>query len=85
MTTSYEIEPKKSKILHALEDKDTSAQFTDPLENEMILNMGPQHPATHGVLRLLIKLDGETVAAVVPELGYLHRGYEKLAENCSYH
>ena len=51
----------------------------------MILNMGPQHPATHGVLRLLIKLDGETVAAVVPELGYLHRGYEKLAENCSYH
>jgi NADH-quinone oxidoreductase subunit D len=85
MSTAYEIEPKKSKILHALEDKDTSAQFTDPLENEMILNMGPQHPATHGVLRLLIKLDGETVAAVVPELGYLHRGYEKLAENCSYH
>ena len=85
MSTGYEIETKKSKILHALEDKDTSAQFTDPLENEMILNMGPQHPATHGVLRLLIKLDGETVAAVVPELGYLHRGYEKLAENCSYH
>ncbi len=85
MSTGYEIETKKSKILRALEDKDTSAQFTDPLENEMILNMGPQHPATHGVLRLLIKLDGETVAAVVPELGYLHRGYEKLAENCSYH
>src|SRR5208283_1454129 len=85
MSTGHEIETKKSKILLALEDKDTSAQFTDPLENEMILNMGPQHPATHGVLRLLIKLDGETVAAVVPELGYLHRGYEKLAENCSYH
>lgn len=85
MNTLYEIEPKKSKILQALEDKDTSVQFTDPLENEMILNMGPQHPATHGVLRLLIKLDGETVVASVPELGYLHRGYEKLAENCSYH
>ena len=85
MSTLYEIEPKKSKILQALEDKDTSVQFTDPLENEMILNMGPQHPATHGVLRLLIKLDGETVVASVPELGYLHRGYEKLAENCSYH
>jgi NADH-quinone oxidoreductase subunit D len=51
----------------------------------MVLNMGPQHPATHGVLRLLIKLDGETVLASVPDLGFLHRGYEKLAENCSYH
>ncbi len=85
MNSVYDVEPKKSKILQALEDKDTSAQFSDTLENEMILNMGPQHPATHGVLRLLIKLDGETVVACVPELGYLHRGYEKLAENCSYH
>ncbi|HEY4612650.1 MAG TPA: NADH-quinone oxidoreductase subunit D, partial [Bacteroidota bacterium] len=51
----------------------------------MILNMGPQHPATHGVLRLLVRLDGETVIGCVPELGYLHRGYEKLAENCTFH
>jgi len=51
----------------------------------MILNMGPQHPATHGVLRLVLRLDGETVIACVPELGYLHRGYEKLAENMSYY
>jgi NADH-quinone oxidoreductase subunit D len=51
----------------------------------MVLNMGPQHPATHGVLRLLIKLDGETVLAAVPDLGYLHRGYEKIAENSTYH
>jgi NADH-quinone oxidoreductase subunit D len=85
MNPVYDVEPKKSKILQALEDKDTRAQCTDPLENEMIINMGPQHPATHGVLRLLIKLDGETVVTSVPELGYLHRGYEKLAENCSYH
>jgi NADH-quinone oxidoreductase subunit D len=77
--------PKKSKILQALEDQNTSVQFDDPLENDMILNMGPQHPATHGVLRLLVRLDGETVLACVPEIGYLHRGYEKLAENCSYH
>ncbi len=76
---------RKAKILQALEDQNTSVQFDDPLENDMILNMGPQHPATHGVLRLLIRLDGETVLAVVPELGYLHRGYEKLAENCTYH
>jgi len=71
-------------MLKALEDQDTTVAF-DPLENTMILNMGPQHPATHGVLRLLIKLDGETVLATVPELGYLHRGYEKIAENATYH
>ena len=76
---------RKSKILQALENEHTTVSFNDPLESEMILNMGPQHPATHGVLRLLIKLDGETVLAAVPELGYLHRGYEKLAEHCSYH
>jgi NADH-quinone oxidoreductase subunit D len=71
-------------MLKALEDQDTTVAF-DPLENTMILNMGPQHPATHGVLRLLVKLDGETVLASVPELGYLHRGYEKIAENGTYH
>jgi NADH-quinone oxidoreductase subunit D len=76
---------RKTKILEALENEHTIVSFNDPLESEMILNMGPQHPATHGVLRLLIKLDGETVLASVPELGYLHRGYEKLAENCSFH
>src|SRR5207247_1800182 len=44
-----------------------------------------QHPATHGVLRLLIRLDGETIVSIVPDMGYLHRGYEKIAENCTYH
>jgi len=83
-TNADEVTPR-SRILQALEDQDTSASFLDPLESEMILNMGPQHPATHGVLRLLVKLDGETVVGCVPELGYLHRGYEKLAENCTYH
>ncbi|MBK9331558.1 MAG: NADH dehydrogenase (quinone) subunit D [Ignavibacteria bacterium] len=76
---------KKSKILEALESEDLSIQFTDALDNEMVLNMGPQHPATHGVLRLLVSLDGETVKKCIPELGYLHRGYEKLAEACTYH
>ena len=74
-----------SQILKALEDEDTSVLREDPLESEMVLNMGPQHPATHGVLRILLRLDGETIIKAVPELGYLHRGYEKLAENCSYH
>ena len=75
----------RQKILTALENQHTTVTFDDPLENEMILNMGPQHPATHGVLRLLLRLDGETIVAAVPDLGYLHRGYEKLAENMTYH
>jgi NADH-quinone oxidoreductase subunit D len=46
----------------------------------MLINIGPQHPATHGVLRLVIELDGETVVRVVPHIGYLHSGFEKLGE-----
>jgi NADH-quinone oxidoreductase subunit D len=75
----------QSKILRALETEDVRAYFDDALENQLVLNMGPQHPATHGVLRLLISLDGETVVNTVPDVGYLHRGYEKLAENMTYH
>jgi len=48
------------------------------------INMGPSHPATHGVLRVVLQLDGETVVKAVPHLGYLHRGMEKLAENRTY-
>jgi len=73
------------KILDTLLGADSDITVEDALENEMILNMGPQHPATHGVLRVLLRLDGETVIASVPELGYLHRGYEKMAENMSYY
>src|ERR1043166_5911587 len=46
----------------------------------MLINIGPQHPATHGVLRLVVELDGETVVRVIPHLGYLHSGFEKLGE-----
>ncbi len=46
----------------------------------MIVNIGPQHPATHGVLRLVVELDGETVRRVIPHVGYLHSGFEKLGE-----
>ncbi|GMV53858.1 MAG: NADH dehydrogenase (quinone) subunit D [Chlorobi bacterium] len=76
---------RHSKILREIQDKDTVVMFEDPLENDMVLNMGPQHPATHGVLRVLIRLEGETVVKCVPELGYLHRGYEKIAESSTYH
>ena len=51
---------------------------------EMIINMGPQHPSTHGVLRLLLRLDGETVVDANPIIGYLHRGIEKISENKTY-
>jgi NADH-quinone oxidoreductase subunit D len=76
---------RQEKIYHELMDGNTSVKFEDAIENEMVLNMGPQHPATHGVLRVLLRLDGETIVKCVPELGYLHRGYEKLAENVTYH
>lgn len=76
---------KRSQILNALISKDVELFLEDPLEHDMVLNMGPQHPATHGVMRLLLRLDGETVVKVVPDIGYLHRGYEKLAENMTYY
>ncbi|MEE9238816.1 MAG: NADH dehydrogenase (quinone) subunit D [Thermodesulfobacteriota bacterium] len=50
----------------------------------MMLNMGPQHPATHGVLRIVLHLDGEMVVKAVPYIGYLHRGIEKLCEHITY-
>lgn len=50
----------------------------------MTVNMGPQHPATHGVLRVLLELDGETIVTSVPHIGYLHRGIEKIFENRTY-
>ncbi|WML41637.1 NADH-quinone oxidoreductase subunit D [Neobacillus sp. OS1-2] len=51
---------------------------------EMLLNVGPQHPSTHGVFRLVIKIDGEIITEATPVIGYLHRGTEKLAENLQY-
>ena len=46
----------------------------------MILNMGPQHPSTHGVLRLLLEIDGETIVRIMPDIGFLHTGIEKTCE-----
>src|SRR5262245_48325747 len=57
----------------------------DDLDPEIVtINMGPSHPSTHGVLRLVLRLDGERVVTCTPHLGYLHRGMEKIAENKTY-
>ncbi|HEY1018635.1 MAG TPA: NADH-quinone oxidoreductase subunit D [Sediminibacterium sp.] len=61
--------------------KDTTA---DGPEGELVINMGPQHPATHGVLHLVITLDGETIKKIEPHLGYIHRSIEKMTESLTY-
>jgi NADH-quinone oxidoreductase subunit D len=61
-----------------------SDQFDEVPGEKMILNMGPSHPATHGVLRVVLELDGEIITRAVPDIGYLHRGDEKIAENMTY-
>ncbi|MHB0885380.1 MAG: NADH-quinone oxidoreductase subunit D [Bacillota bacterium] len=53
-------------------------------EDEILVNMGPQHPSTHGVLRVVLKLNGETIVDAYPDIGYLHRGVEKIAEGWTY-
>ncbi len=64
-------------------------EITTPIHRKktdtLVLNMGPQHPSTHGVLRLILEVDGETVIQCVPEIGFLHRGFEKIAENKRFH
>jgi len=52
--------------------------------NELVINMGPQHPATHGVLRVILRLDGEKVLGLECVIGYLHRGVEKIGEHRTY-
>jgi len=69
----------------------TAAQSLPPAEElqdmqgeKMVLNMGPSHPSTHGVLRIVLELDGEIITKAIPDVGYLHRGDEKIAENMTY-
>src|ERR1700735_323844 len=63
---------------------ETDSSGKGHLGQNLILNMGPSHPSTHGVLRILLELDGEIVTKAVPDIGYLHRGDEKIAENMTY-
>ena len=59
-------------------------ELSDVQCEKMVLNMGPSHPATHGVLRLKLEMDGEVITKADPDIGYLHRGDEKIAENMTY-
>ena len=79
-----------------LEDQRTSVYRVDPEHpeseslptlrtEELLLNMGPQHPSTHGVLKVILELEGERIVKSTPVMGYLHRGVEKLAEDGTYH
>ncbi len=78
----FETPDTAGKAAQALE---AYQQTTDDLVGEKLtLNMGPSHPATHGVLRLILELDGEVITKAEPDIGYLHRGDEKIAENMHY-
>lgn len=83
MKTEYQAPDTAAKAMAGLEE-DYQAEAEDILGEKMVLNMGPSHPATHGVLRLVLELDGEIVTKCDPDVGYLHRGDEKIAENMHY-
>ena len=67
-----------------LEIADDAVQANDEQEFLWTLNFGPQHPATHTTLRIILTIDGETVVKAVPDIGYLHSGFEKLGEDLDY-
>ena len=89
MTTGTELPPPNQlpevhldpQMLRQLAEAQVNVELDT---GDMILNLGPQHPATHGTLRLVVRLDGERVIAADPVIGYMHRGYEKLTEFRTY-
>ena len=77
--------------VHDIQFKEPAARAASAAEElqdvqgeKMILNMGPSHPSTHGVLRIILEMDGEIITKAIPDVGYLHRGDEKIAENMTY-
>ena len=72
------------EVPDTLSKAQTHGETSDILGEKMIINMGPSHPATHGVLRLVLEMDGEVITRATPDVGYLHRGDEKIAENMHY-
>src|SRR4030081_947089 len=82
--TVREIESPDPTTRVAAADAALREPADDDSGERMVLNMGPSHPATHGVLRLILELDGEIITKATPDVGYLHRGDEKIAENMQY-
>jgi NADH-quinone oxidoreductase subunit D len=82
MATVHDIEFREPGARAA--DAAASSELRDLEGEKMVLNMGPSHPSTHGVLRIVLELDGEIITRAMPDIGYLHRGDEKIAENMTY-
>ena len=82
VTREYEAPDTAAKAARHLESVEEAT--TDIVGEKLVLNMGPSHPATHGVLRLVLELDGEIITKADPDVGFLHRGDEKIAENMHY-
>ncbi len=91
--SSFPFLPKMDEPVAAANDNDVPEEEKKAFRSgvastrrteELLLNMGPQHPSTHGVLRVVLELDGERIVKATPDLGYLHRGVEKLAEGLAY-
>lgn len=90
-TTGLDREGRPQRVPLAVDERGQVTTIEPPeamepdLEGEhMLINLGPQHPATHGVLRLVLELDGETVVRCIPHVGYLHCGFEKIGEYRQY-
>jgi NADH-quinone oxidoreductase subunit D len=90
-TTGLDAQGRPQRVPIAVDSAGNAVTVTTPpsiepdLESDhMLINIGPQHPATHGVLRLVLELDGETVVRCIPHIGYLHCGFEKIGEYRQY-
>jgi NADH-quinone oxidoreductase subunit D len=84
MPAIHEIESPDTAARAAAAAGSANAEAGDLLGEKLVLNMGPSHPATHGVLRIVLELDGEIITKATPDVGYLHRGDEKIAEAMQY-
>jgi len=84
MAVTQEIQSPDTAARAATAASRAASESGDLLGEKLILNMGPSHPATHGVLRVVLELDGEVITKATPDVGYLHRGDEKIAENMQF-
>jgi len=88
VVSEIEFQDPEARVAQALSGAEhAAAPSPAPAEGDgdkMVLNMGPSHPATHGVLRIILELDGEMITKAAPDVGYLHRGDEKIAENMTF-